>query len=173
MLPNQQELFPLTFPVCVAGVNQNATVLEDASDDIAFKYKVRLDDGFEDIFTIVETTSFAVSASKPGNQRYEDALMIDLCTLRTIDPDEFYYLLPASLDGKKVNVWLLHEQLEPDALQLATVIYNNETRMLLKLKHPNEYWEVVQCGKPLNPAELKLADDIIEVMASTKMITEL
>jgi hypothetical protein len=53
-VPNQNLMLPLSFPVDVVGIKQQAAVLEDLSDMACYKYRVRFDDGTEDNFTLIE-----------------------------------------------------------------------------------------------------------------------
>lgn len=117
-------MLPLSFAVDVAGIKQQATVLDDLSDMACYKYRVRFENGVEDIFTIVEGPENTIEAQERGHEHYCLALTVDLFELSKVVPENFLSVLPFKLEGEDVNVWLVEEEPDPGEDKCIMVNYN-------------------------------------------------
>ena len=157
-------MLPLSFPVDVVGLLQQATVLEDLSDISCYKYKVRFSDGTEDIFTIIEEPELYIKASKVGYDHYASSLLDDVYELTKIIPGLFFYVLPSSIAGEAINVWMVEEEPDPGEKDCVMVSYKRKLRFQLYLANEETGWKVRELSYKLNPDEKKLAVELASTM---------
>jgi hypothetical protein len=138
--------------------------VEDLSDISCYKYKVKFDDGTEDIFTLVEGPELSVDANEKGHEHYANALVNDLYELSKIEPDRFYYILPVSIGGEPVNVWMVEEEPDPGEKDCVMVSYNQRLQFQLYLASDNDTWKVRELTYPLNRHEKKFAVKLAAMM---------
>jgi len=162
---NQQQLLPITLHIELAGVRQEAKVLEDRSDDEAYRFLVRFQDGTEATFT--EGSDTEMFADKPGLQSYADALLPDLFILPVIEPGLFYYILPYELEGKTINVWLIEQEPDQSELECIGVYYNQRARLEIYKDGSDDYqWRGI--GQPLSAEEEVIAKDLTVTLEAVR-----
>lgn len=172
MIPtNQRDILPISFPVNVVGIRQQATVLADVSDMASFRYRVRFEDGFEDIFTIIEGPEISIEGKKNGFEYYASALLSDLYILTNIEPVIFFYTLPMMLEGESINVWLMQEEPTLGDEECVMVSYNQ--RLQFELYLADGSWKYRELKRPLTTAEKKLAIELTDTMESIRSILTL
>lgn len=163
-VPNQNSMLPLSFRVDVVGVKLQATVVEDLSDISCYKYRVRFDDGTEDIFILIEGPALSIEADEKGHEHYANSLLNDLYELTKIEPGLFYYILPMNIGGEQVNVWMVEEEPDPGEKDCVMVSYNRQLQFQLYLANDNDVWKVRELTHELNPDEKKLAAELVSTM---------
>jgi hypothetical protein len=101
-----------SFPVIVAGKSLRATVLAEEGEGRDFLYRVRFEDGYEDVFF--------VDGDKVGgqlgttSQPYADAIKYDVGHFIGLNADKFWYVFQDEFDGEIVNVWIFEEEEEDE-----------------------------------------------------------
>jgi hypothetical protein len=170
--PNQRSMLPLSFPVDVVGIKQQATVIEDVSDIEAFKYKVRFDDGFEDVFTIIEGGQVYIQSSQPGYDYYSDALVHDLYQLQGIEPGVFFYVLPISLKGEPVNAWLKEEEPFPGDKKSIIVSYYQRLGFELYVPTDEDRWHYRELTRRLTGEEKEIARALVSAMNTMQSVLQ-
>jgi hypothetical protein len=158
-------MLPISFPVTIVVIKQQATVLKDLSDVSCYRYKVKFEDGTQDIFTLVEEgPELFVKAYNSGHEHYANALVNDLYELSKVEAGQFCYILPVSLGGEDVNVWMVEEEPDPDEKDCVMVSYNRGLRFQLYLGAENDGWKVRELAYELSPEEKKLAAELADAM---------
>jgi hypothetical protein len=167
-IPNQKSMLPLSFAVDVVGIKQQATVQEDLSDMACYKYRVRFENGIEDIFTIIEGPENTIEASEAGYEHYSRSLTTDLYELSKIVPENFLSVLPVKLQGEDVNVWLSEEEPDPGEIDSVMVSYNGNFGFQLYRASEAEEWKYREY-KPtaLTEEEINLAKELCLTMQAT------
>lgn len=166
-------MLPLSFAVDVVGIKQQATVLEDLSDMACYKYRVRFENGVEDIFTIIEGPETTIEASESGHDHYSSALTIDLYELSKIVPENFLSVLPFRLQGEDVNVWLVEEEPDPGEKDCIMVSYNANYGFQLYRKNENEKWNYREYKPtPLIEEEIELAHELCATLESMVSVSK-
>lgn len=165
-------MLPVSFPVDVVGIKQQATVVEDLSDISCYKYKVRFEDGTEDIFTLIEGPELSIATEEKGHEHYANALINDLYELTTIEPGLFYYILPAVIGGESVNVWMVEEEPDPGEKDCVMVSYNRQLQFQLYLANDNDVWKVREHTRELSPDEKKFATELASTMEVMRSVLE-
>jgi hypothetical protein len=170
-VPTQKTMLPLSFVVSVVGIKQQATVLEDLSDMACYRYRVRFENGVEDIFTIIEGPEITIEANEKGNEHYCWALNIDLYEMSKIVPENFLSVLPFQLQGEDVNLWLVEEESDPGEKDCVMVNYNGNFGFQLYRVNENEKWNYREHKPtPLTEEEIELA---LELCASMESMSHL
>jgi hypothetical protein len=163
-VPNQNSMLPLSFPVDVVGIKQQATVMEDLSDMACYKYRVRFEDGTEDNFTLIEGPELSIAADEKGHEHYANSLLDDLYELAKIEPGLFYYVLPVSIGDEALNVWMVEEEPDPGEKDCVMVSYNRRLQFQLYLANDNDQWKVRELSHELNQHEKMLAAELASTM---------
>jgi hypothetical protein len=166
-VPNQKSMLPLSFAVDVVGIKQQATVLEDLSDMACYKFRVRFENGIEDIFTIIEGPENVIEASQTGYEHYCRALMVDLYELSKIVPENFLSILPVKLHGEDVNVWLSEEDPDPGEKACVMASYGGHSGFQLYRVNDASPWAYREYKpQPLTEKERELAAQLSALMDS-------
>ena len=164
-VPNQMSMLPLSFAVDFVGIKQQATVLEDLSDMACYKYRVRFENGIEDIFTIIEGPENIIEASQAGHEHYSRSLTIDLYELSKIVPENFLSVFRVILHGEDVNVWLSDEEPDPGEKDSVMASYNGNFGFQLYRVNENEGWRFREYKPtPLTKEEVLLAKELCQTM---------
>lgn len=167
-------MLPLSFAVDVVGIKQQATVLEDLSDMACYKYRVRFENGIEDIFTIIEGPENTIEALESGHEHYCSALAVDLYELSKVVPENFFSILPYKLQGEDVNVWLSEEEPDPGEKDCVMVNYNANLGFQLYRASENEKWKYREYKPtPLTEEEIELALELCATMQSIVSVPSL
>lgn len=164
-VPSQRNMLPLSFAVEVAGIRQQATVLEDCSDMACFRYRVRFDNGIGDIFTIIDGPGISIEAGESGHEHYSRSLTMDLYELSKIIPEQFLAVLPFQLQGDLINVWLSEEEPDPGEINSVMVSYGGHAGFQLYRVNENENWKYREYKPaPLTEEEKALALELAATM---------
>jgi hypothetical protein len=173
-VPTQKSMLPLNIAVDVVGIKQQATVLEDLSDMACYKYRVRFENGIEDIFTIIEGPENTIEANESGHDHYCAALAVDLYELSKIVPENFLSVIPFKLQGEDVNVWLVEEEPDPGEKDCVMVNYNANFGFQLYRVNENEKWNYREYKPmPLTEEEIELALELRATMESMVSVSPL
>lgn len=173
-VPTQKNMLPLSIAVSVVGIKQQATVLEDLSDMACYKYRVRFENGVEDIFTIIEGPETTIEASESGHDHYCSALAVDLFELSKIVPENFLSVLPYKLQGEDVNVWLVEEEPDPGEKDCVMVNYNANFGFQLYRVNENQKWKYREYKPtPFTEEEIELALELCATMESMAYVSPL
>ena len=165
---NQHTILPISFPVDLVGITKEATVIEDLSDIESFKYKVRFEDGTEDVFTIIEGPEILIEPGDPGHEHYANALLKDLYILSSIEPGVFFYMLPMQLATDLVNVWLVEMEPRISEKECISISYNQKIQFELFLTNDEKGWRYRGMNGPLTIAEKRLANDLTATMETIR-----
>jgi hypothetical protein len=173
-VPTQKNMLPLSFAVDVVGIKQQATVLEDLSDMACYKYRVRFENGIEDIFTIIEGPENTIEANESGHDHYCSALAVDLYELSKVVPENFLSVLPYKLQAEDVNLWLVEEESDPGEKDCVMVNYNANFGFQLYRANENEKWKYREYKpSPLTEEEIELALELCASMESMSQVSSL
>jgi hypothetical protein len=142
-----------------------ATVLEDVSLMSCYRFRVRFENGIEDIYTIIEGPENYVEATERGNEHYANALIIDLYELSKIAAEKFLSILTTNLNGEQVNVWLMEEDPDPGEKDCVMVNYNTHSGFQLYRANENEPWKYREYKPtPLTEEEKVMANGLCQTM---------
>ena len=101
-----------SFPAIVAGKSLRATVVGEEGEGRDFLYRIKFDDGYEDVFF--------VDGHKAGghlgasSQPYAEAIKYDVGHFIGLDTDKFWYVFADEIDGEIANVWIFEEETEDE-----------------------------------------------------------
>jgi hypothetical protein len=158
---DQNSILPLSFPVSVVGIPMTATVVKDLSDHSCYKYRVRFENGIEEVFTLIEGPETIVQASDASNEHYAQALQHDLYELSKVVPENFLFILNVKLHGEPTNLWLVEEEPDPGEDKAVMVNYNSNFGFQLYCAH--EKWGVREYKPtPLTAEEKEMAKGLLE-----------
>ena len=156
-------MYPVRFPVVVAGTIQEATVTEDMSDIEHYRYRVHFTDGTEGIFTLLEGPELMILSDHPV---YSSALADDLYELSKIDAHDnrFFFVFPTVLNNAPVNLWLMEEEPDPGESDCVMVSYYRLLQFQLYRSIGDPQWKVREITTPLPMAEKKIARELAQAM---------
>jgi hypothetical protein len=164
----QQEILPVYLQIEVAGTLQTVTILEDLGDVEAYKYKIRFENGQEDVFTLVEGPELYVRASGPGYEDHERALVDDLYNLTLIEPGMFFYVLAMNVEGEEKNVWLIESEPEPGERECLNIRYDGKFQFELYYADEDEGWSFRGINGRITLPQQALAEELTKVMESIR-----
>jgi hypothetical protein len=153
-----------SFPVIVAGKSLRATVLAEEGEGREFLYRVRFDDGYEDVFFVDqdEVGGHLGVSSQP----YAEAIKFDVGHYIGLNTDKFLYVFQDEIEGEMVNVWIFEEEAEDEEEVIHTsynVIVRNQYRFHL-LQVGDGWMLSVREGTVLSESDKKLAEKIEDLL---------
>lgn len=120
------------FTVVVAGKVQRAYILAEEGEDRDFHYRVRFEDGYEDVFHEVQGELLGLRGAESA--AYAEAIKYDVHHYIGLNTDAFWYVFREQVGDEVVNVWIFEEEEEDEEENLSTswnVHYKKEYRFHL------------------------------------------
>ena len=162
---SQHSILPLTISVNVVGVPMQAAIVEDLSDHGNNRYKVRFENGIEDIFTLIEGPENYLECNDPSNNHYCIALVGDIVALSKVDPEKFLSVLSTKIGDEFVNLWFLEEDADPGESDSVIVHYDQFNAFQLYRETSKSPWKLREfTSRPLSDRELEVAQGLASMM---------
>lgn len=154
------------FPTIVNGKNLTATVLSEEGEGRDFLYRVRFDDGYEDVFFVKGEEAGGHNGTT--SQPYADAIKYDVGHFIGLNTDNFWYVFQDEIEGEIVNVWIFEEEEEDEEDE--GVIHSSYNVLIKKqyrfhILNMGDSWLLGHReNKPLTETDNRLAEKIGELL---------